>query len=270
VHRDPVSLKTFAFFLPSPIYQGMTDDRAPPKPTSTTQPLARSQPGGAVSPAGDVARFLDEVRKIPVSPGGPRGRLMFALDATMSRQPTWDRAQAVQAEMFDEAGRLGGLEISLVYFRGFNECRASKWVNNAATLRDLMTRIDCRGGRTQIQRVLSRAVDETRRQRVQALVYVGDAMEEDIDLLCATAGELGVLGVKAFLFQEGHDPTAERAFKEIARLTGGAHVRFQSGSAKELSELLRAVAAYAAGGTPALKALSDRGSAGAKLLMGPK
>ena len=206
----------------------MTNDRAPPKPTSTTQPLARSQPGGAVSPAGDVARFLDEVRKIPVSPGGPRGRLMFALDATM------------------------------------------KWVNNAATLRDLRTRIDCRGGRTQIQRVLSRAVDETRRQRVQALVYVGDAMEEDIDLLCATAGELGMLGVKAFLFQEGHDPTAERAFKEIARLTGGAQVRFQSGSAKELSELLRAVAASAAGGTPALKALSDRGSTGAKLLMGPK
>lgn len=248
----------------------MSDERVPTKPTSTPSPTVGGT-SGALSPAGDIARFLEEIRAVrPTTTPGERGRLMFALDATMSRQPTWDRAQAVQAEMFDEAGKVGGLEISLVYFRGFNECRASKWVSNATTLRDLMTRIDCRGGRTQINRVLARAVDETKRQRVQALVFVGDAMEEDVDLLCATAGELGLLGVKAFVFQEGHDPSAERTFKEIARLTGGAHVRFQSGSARELSELLRAVAAYAAGGLKALTALSDRGSAGARLLLGPK
>jgi hypothetical protein len=248
----------------------MSDKPVPTKPTIPASP-AHGAASGALSPSGDIARFLEDVRASkPTTTPGERGRLMFALDATMSRQPTWDRAQAVQAEMFEEAGRLGGLEISLVYFRGFNECRASKWVGDAATLRDLMTRIDCRGGRTQINRVLSRAVEETRRRRVRALVYVGDAMEEDVDLLCATAGELGLLGVKTFLFQEGHDPAAERAFKEIARLTGGAHARFQSGSARELADLLRAVAAFAAGGMTALTALSDRGSASARLLLGPK
>jgi hypothetical protein len=78
-------------------------------------------------------------------------------------------------------------------------------------------------------------------------------MEEDIDNLANLAGELGLLGVPAFMFQEGHDTAAERAFREIARLTKGAYCRFDAGSADQLRELLRAVAAYAAGGQKALE-----------------
>ena len=62
--------------------------------------------------------------------------------------------------------------------------------------------------------------------KVNALVYVGDSMEEDVDALCARAGELALLGVPVFLFQEGADATAARAFREIARLTKGAYCRF--------------------------------------------
>ena len=107
------------------------------------------------------------------------------------------------------------------------------------------------------------------RQRVHALVYVGDCMEERIDELCATAGELGLMGLPVFLFQEGRDPTAETAFREIARLTRGAWCRFDAGSARQLRELLTAVAAYAAGGAEALKRLADGGAAGqgARLLI---
>jgi hypothetical protein len=198
---------------------------------------------------------------------GKRGRLVFALDATMSRQPTWDAACTLQAEMFREAAKTGGLDIQLVYFRGLGECRASGWVRQSDRLAELMSRIDCRGGHTQIGKVLGHVRRENGKQKVQALVFVGDAMEEPIDDLCKAAGELGLLGVPAFMFQEGADPIAENAYREIARLSHGAYCRFDSGAAHELAELLRAVAAYASGGKKALAELSARaGNAAQKLL----
>ncbi|MEM8853050.1 MAG: VWA domain-containing protein [Pseudomonadota bacterium] len=219
------------------------------------------------SSKGAIDAFLARAKAMAPATDGRRGRLMFALDATMSRQPTWDRACAIQAEMFDEAGAVGGLDIQLVYFRGFGECRASKWVSDASRLGDLMTRIDCRGGLTQINKVLRRAIDETRKTPVQAVVYVGDAMEEDVDRLCDKAGELGLLKVPLFLFQERHDPAAASAFKEMARLSGGAHLTFDNSAGGELSRLLRAVAVYAAGGRRALEDRSRAGDGGARLLL---
>jgi hypothetical protein len=108
---------------------------------------------------------------------------------------------------------------------------------------------------------------ESEQRKVQALVYVGDAMEEAIDDLCAKAGELGLLGVPAFMFQEGHDAIAEQAYREIARLSRGAYGRFAPGAAQELAELLRAAAAYAAGGMKALSDLSKRRHGGAQKLL---
>jgi hypothetical protein len=198
---------------------------------------------------------------------GQRGRLVFALDATMSRQPLWDTACKLQGDMFREAAAVGGLDIQLIYYRGLAECRASRFVSDATKLGELMSRIDCRGGNTQIGKVLAHARHESERQKVQALVFVGDAMEEALDTLCHSAGELGLLGVPAFMFQEGGDPIAEQAFREIARLTRGAYCRFDPGAANQLRELLRAVAAYAAGGMCALADLSARREAGAIKLL---
>ena len=90
-------------------------------------------------------------------PRAAEGRLVFALDATMSRQPTWDMACALQADMFREAAALGSLDIRLVYYRGLNECRATGWISDSAQLAKLMGKIDCRGGNTQIGKVLSEA-----------------------------------------------------------------------------------------------------------------
>jgi hypothetical protein len=185
----------------------------------------------------------------------------------MSRQPTWDTACTLQAEMFQEAAGIGGLDIQLVYFRGLNECRASRWVADGKQLAQLMSRIDCRGGQTQIGKVLSHARQEHARGKVQAVVFVGDAMEEPIDDLCQAAGELGILGIPVFMFQEGGDPIAENAYREIARLSRGAYCRFDLGSARQLGELLRAVAAYAAGGVRALRELSAKRSSGAQILL---
>jgi hypothetical protein len=188
------------------------------------------------------------------------------LDATASREPTWDRACEVQGQMFLEAGRLGGLEVQLVFYRGFHECKASRWVSDSRALVELMTSVRCKAGQTQIRRVLRHAIAETKREPVRALVFIGDAMEEELDELAALAGELGILGVRAFLFQEGDDPRAERAFREIARLTGGAWCRFDRNAPNELRELLGAVAAYAAGGAAVLEDLRRRPSNVVRLL----
>ena len=220
----------------------------------------------------DVEAFLARAKTVAraVGPSGRprRGRLIFGVDATMSRQPTWDMASELQAEMFAEAGKIGGLDVQLIYFRGFGECRASAWHSKPEELGRVMSRIQVAGGRTQIGKVLAHARKAARaqapEQAVRALVYIGDAMEEDVDHLCAIAGELGLLGLPAFLFHEGSDPVAARAFKEIARLSGGAYCRFSPGSAAELRALLRGVAIYAAGGRAALEA---SGSRGAKLLL---
>jgi len=230
-------------------------------------PAGRDKSTPATSPCAEIDAFLQRARTLaPPTEPGKRGRLMFALDATMSRQPTWDTACRLQAEMFREADTVGGLDVQLIYYRGFNECRASPWVSQAARLADLMSAIDCRGGHTQIRKVLAHARRETAKQKVQALVFIGDAMEEPIDDLSASAGELGMLGVPALMFHEGHDAVAERAFREIARLTRGAYCHFDSGSAETLSELLRAAAVYAAGGVRALSDMSGR-QAGARLLL---
>ena len=120
-----------------------------------------------------------------------------------------------------------------------------------------MSQIACNAGHTQIEKILIHARKETKLLRVNALVFVGDAMEENPDDLAHAAGELSV---PVFLFQEGTDRNVERVFREIARLTHGAYCRFDPGAARQLAELLRAVAVYAAGGLAALSARHDTGA----------
>ena len=245
----------------------MNQDRSDRTPA--VSPASESAPSKApaVSPRAEIDRFLASVKALGPASEGERGRLIFALDATMSRQPTWDSACRLQADMFGEAAAVGGLDIQLVYYRGLAECRASPWIADATRLGALMSRIDCRGGHTQIGKVLTHARRETEARKVAALVFVGDAMEESLDALSVAAGELGLRNVKAFMFQEGYDPVCEQAFRDIARLTGGAFCRFAPGAAHELAELLRAAAAYAAGGVKALADLKARHQGGAVRLL---
>src|ERR1700730_3915846 len=242
----------------------MSDDRKDNTPT----PTGSGRTPAAQSTHSEIDAFLSKVKGLaPATEPGRRGRLIFALDATMSRPPLWDTACQLQADMFREAAAVGGLDVQLVYYRGLGECRASRWVSRAERLASLMERIDCRGRHAQSGKVIAHAKRETQGAKVQALVFVGDAMEEKLDDLCHAAGELGLLGVPAFMFQEGHDPVAEQAFREIARLTRGAYCRFDPGAAHELGELWRAAAAYAAGGMRALADLSARRQTGAAKLL---
>lgn len=185
------------------------------------------------------------------------------MDATASREPTWDRACQIQGEMFEAASGLGGIEIQLVYYRGFSECKASRWLHAAAELHDAMRAVSCVAGETQIERILRHAITA---DRVDALVFVGDAMEENPDTLAQLAGELALRNVPVFVFHEGGDPITSRTYREIARLSRGAYCPFNAASAAELKALLGAVAAYAAGGRQALADYSRRAGGGTLLL----
>src|SRR6266487_1225767 len=220
--------------------------------------LPATTPGEQIDDVG--SRFKQQLMKgmlglQPAATSETTPRLIFALDSTASRQPTWDTACQLQAEMFRTVP--AGLEVQLVYYRRLNECRASRWVSSGERLAQLMSRIDCRSGATQIGRVLAHAGREAKKAKVRAVVFIGDAMEKKIDELAVAAGPLRLLGVPVFMFQESNDHDVATAFREIARLTRGAYCRFDAGAADQLAKLLRAVAVYAAGGVKALSGRTD-------------
>lgn len=206
----------------------------------------------------DVADFLNRARSVePTAPrsGPAAGRIVFALDATASRQPNWDMAAHIQAEMFDAVSKIGTLDIQLVFFRGFGECKASKWCRNASELRDKMTNVQCRAGHTQIARVLQHVINQSRKkpdQSIDALIYVGDCVEEDADELGHLAGTLGMTGTRVFVFQDGCDHGAESVFRDMSRLGNGAFARLDGNAASVLADLLGAIASLVVGGMDAL------------------
>jgi hypothetical protein len=221
------------------------------------------RPPAPPGPSAEVAAFLDKVARMPAirTASARPGRLVFAVDATASRQPSWDRACALTGEMFLATRDLGGLAVSLAYWRGFGEFAATPFLTDGAELARRMSGVTCLGGHTQILRALRHTLAETHRDKVGALVLVGDAVEEDVDALCQLAGELGLRGTPAFCFHEGGNIVAGNAFRQIAKVSGGAYAPFDSSAAGTLRDLLRAVAVFAAGGRSALARLGGPAAA---------
>jgi hypothetical protein len=218
------------------------------------------------SDSGAIDQFIRQVRTLPQRSGREPGRVIFALDATASREPTWDQASHLQSELFLSASSLGGLSIQLCYFRGYREFKATRFVEQTDQLVQLMNGVGCLGGMTQIERLLEHALVETRVRPVKAVIFIGDCCEEPVDPLCHAAGELGMLRTPVFMFQEGDDPHARRVFEQISKLSGGAYAPFDRSSPQMLRELLGAVAVYAAGGAKALADHSGRSSAAVRRL----
>lgn len=229
---------------------------------------SQSDEDKSVAKQGDVQNFLQKVASMPPvsSSGAGDARLIFSLDATASRQATWDVASQLQTEMFLSAQSLGGLNVQLCYFRGYGEFFHSDWQSDSAKLLKIMSGIYCQAGATQLEKILRHTVAENGRRRVRGVVFIGDAMEENIDRLANLAGQLGVMNVPLFMFQERGDPQVRQAFKELCRLSGGAYSSFDSASADQLRDLLRAVAVYAAGGLKALQSFSQKSGQSVKLL----
>lgn len=204
------------------------------------------------SPKSNVDQFLARVERAKPPASRATHRIIFALDATASREPTWDLACSLHAELFEVARDAGNISVQLVYYLGIGGFEHTRWSTSPSSLLSEMSAVHCMGGRTQILRIVQHAKSEAARSPIKALIFVGDAFEEDADHVAAAAGELAVYGVPMFIFQEGLDPLASKVFQHLANVTRGAHVPFSAGSAEELRALLRAVAAYASEGRAGL------------------
>ena len=213
-----------------------------------------------------VDQFVAEVAR--TRPVGARTtqRLVFALDATASRQATWDLACELHAELFTEAASLGNIAIQLCYYRGIKEFVATPWTTEPTRLEHSMRAVSCRGGRTQIARLLSHAAREAAQLPLRTLVFIGDCFEEDETEVLELAGQLAIRKLPVFIFQERGDRRATRIFRSIAALTHGAHVPFDSNSPDQLKRLLAAIARYTTGGRAALEDYSRRNSQARALL----
>jgi hypothetical protein len=208
----------------------------------------------------ELDSFIQQANTLPQrqsSAISKTGRLIFALDATASRQASWDRACQLQSNMFLATQAIGGLAVQLCYYRGFHEFHHSHWLQDSELLLSTMNGVQCLGGYTQLAKTLDHCLGETRRSNVQAVVIIADAIEESSDTLSNKAGQLGMLGTPLFMFQEGTDPTVGNTFKQMAQLSHGAYAHFDDSSAAELADLLKAVATYASGGSGALKTLQS-------------
>lgn len=211
----------------------------------------------------NVLSVLDQLNSAAEAAKTPSGsgRIVFGIDATGSREAQWETARRVQSAMFTEAAKFGSLSLQLVYFHGADTCRASRWTSSADVLAQLMSSIHCQAGGTQINKVLSRAIAEHEKAPISALVYIGDAQEEQEFVLRDLAHQLKC---PAFFFQEGEDSYVTRQFRDLATITKGGFAFFDSSAPATLSELLKAVAAFATGG---LRALRAQGTEAATLLL---
>ena len=121
-----------------------------------------------------------------------------------------------------------------------------------------MRAVSCVGGETQIERVLAHAIAETKRQRVNALVFVGDAMEENVDRLCRTRRRTGAARRAGLPLSRRRRPDRRVGLPADRASVARRLLRFDAGSAEQLRDLLGAVAVYAAGGYRALSAYGEK------------
>jgi hypothetical protein len=184
-----------------------------------------------------------------------QARLIFALDATASREPTWEHARALHGELFNAASGPAPLAIQLCHYRGLGHFEHSHWLTQPAALLDQLSNVTCLAGTTQIRQVLQHALRSgTNTHPVRALVFVGDACEEEPEALCELAGQCALKSMPLFIFHEGQDPTARAVFQKMARLSRGAYAPFDVNCGDELRALLGAVSRFAVGGIKALRA----------------
>ncbi len=224
----------------------------------------------------EIDDFLGKVNRLATTPKNSQAKLIFGIDATASRQPTWDTACHIQSDMFTATQSLGGIQTQLCYYKGFHEFYSSPWLSQTTQLQKLMSSVFCAAGHTQISKILNHALKENKLDTVSGVIFIGDTIEESADNLCDLAGKLGLQSVPVFIFHEKTqgipiNPNAvqnvEGIFRQMTKLSGGAYCSFDLNSSQKLAELLRAVAVYATGGKKALANLKKK-SPGAALLLG--
>lgn len=214
--------------------------------------------------------FLDKVRQSKavvsaapretlaqaLAPSG-RPRLLFAMDATASREPAWQLAQTITGAMF--AAVPGALDVALAYHGGGRLKEVTPFAADARAFLDKVHTVQCEAGGTALTAILEAA---TTIARLKALIYVGDCFEEPPEVAVALAQQLKLKGVRVFVFhdtmsqQQGYDVAAAGAvFAQLAAVTGGVLLPFDAHAPEQVTALLEAIAVYAVGG---LKLLAER------------
>lgn len=194
---------------------------------------------GAIAKRPDQSKIAAALRKDPP-------KLLFSMDATASREATWDIAQDLTQSMFDQIP--GGLKIALAYHGGGRLKEVSEFRSDVQYFKKKVSEVSCDPGTTALCEILDHAANE---RGLSALIYIGDAYEEGD--YKALARELKLRKIPCFFFLEGQDPTAKRAFSEIAEITSGAVFPFDMASLEKAKARLDAIAAFAAGGMQLLK-----------------
>lgn len=206
----------------------------------------------------ELSIFTEKVRDLPAAHVG-RGRVVFILDATGSRDEMWKATSKLTHQAFEAvAGQ--NLDVKLICFRGGEsrggwaddgprECRAYKWVSTAKELRAFMDGVKCTSGKTQMVRAISHVTKMA--DKPAAVVYLGDMCEEEpYDVVEAARAT----GVRFFVLQDNPpwlvdgetDDRIEKArglFKAIADATGGAYSPLSRAS--DIGAMMAAVAKYA-------------------------
>jgi len=168
------------------------------------------------------------------------GRLIFGLDLTSSRKESLQQARIATAAMFDTIKAVGSVAVKLIYYRGKDECRASKWHDDPRVLSESMRQLSCEAGATQIARLLHLALAE--KEKIAGVVFVGDQCEDDPDELRALAQTFGQRSIPLFVFHECSDwdqrsLAAKPVFKEMAAASGGVYCEFKPDSGAVLREI---------------------------------
>lgn len=243
--------KTSSAIVPTPAAPTSTQIAAEPKSLRPARSTTIARPNGAGTQAikNALLRTAPPTKK-------PDTNIGFIIDATASRQDTWDTAQKTQAAMLSELanGFADRVTIELVTFGGDVLNAPTQAVSHIDAAKRL-AEVECKAGSTQFIDALQPFV-ERKDNRTKSIIIVGDFFEENIETVYDVARKLAQKKIKIFTFQEGHydNDDTETFFRELARITGGAYAKF--GSPVQLSKLCADVIDLTLGGCNALRALN--------------
>ncbi|MSP01441.1 MAG: hypothetical protein EXR07_10400 [Acetobacteraceae bacterium] len=185
----------------------------------------------------------------------PRPRLVFAVDATASREPAWAAARQVTDALVKALP--GALDVALAVHGGGHVHTFTAFTNDAATLRDRAAGVTCISGMTRLLPILSTSL---KHPAVRVVVYIGDVFEESVAQGRRIADAMGARGTKLFVLHDTSNRDARRdaeIFWDLAKRTGGCVLPFDANAPGRLRELLAAVAVYAVGGEQLLRERDD-------------
>jgi hypothetical protein len=230
---------------------------APPAPVRAGGMIARLRTiattvASTARPAAAALRAaLTHAEPPPDTHAPARPRLVFAVDATASREPAWAAARQVTDALVKALP--GELDVALAVHGGSRVHTFTPFTNDPSTLRDHAAGVTCQAGLTRLLPILSAGL---KAPSVRVVVYIGDVFEESLAHGRLLADTMGRQSIRLIVLHDTVDPGARRdaeVFWDLARRTGGCVLPFDANAPGRLRDLLSAVAVYAVGGEKLLR-----------------